>query len=134
MGYLMSNQIVLELTDVNWEKRVEKEEKPVMVMFYGTTCPHCHIMKPHFEKYATEFKDRVVFAKVDVAVNPTIVSRYGIMGTPTFKFFCNGKPIQELVGAIYPTLIKKTVEDSLKQGLQCVKNTTWIDTGITGYA
>jgi hypothetical protein len=56
------------------------------------------------------------------------------MGTPTFKFFCKGKPIQELVGAIYPTLIKKTVEDSLKQGLQCVNNTTWIDLGITGYA
>ena len=84
--------------------------------------------------WTNEFKDKVVFAKVDVAVNPTIVSRYGIMGTPTFKFFCKGKPVQELVGAIYPTLIKKTVEDSLKQGLQCVNNTTWIDPGITGYA
>ena len=130
----MNNQTILELTDANWEKGVEKEEKPVMVMFYGATCPHCQIMKPHFKKYANEFKDRVIFAQVDVAINPTIISRYGIMGTPTFKFFCNGKPIQELVGAIYPTLIKKTVEDSLKQGLQCVNNTTWIDSGITGYA
>jgi len=31
-------------------------------------------MKPHFEKYANEFKDKVIFAKVDVAVNPTIVN------------------------------------------------------------
>jgi len=130
----MSTQEIIELNDSNWEKRVEKENKPVMVMFYNTTCPHCQIMKPHFEKYALEFKNKVIFGKVNTAENPTIVGRYGIMGTPTFKIFCNGKPVQELVGAIYPTLIKKTVEDSLKHGSQCVSNTTWIDTGISGYA
>jgi thioredoxin-like negative regulator of GroEL len=130
----MNNQNMIELNDANWEKNVEKGSKPVMVMFFGTSCPHCQIMKPHFKKYADEFKDKVVFGQVNVAESPTIVSRYGIMGTPTFKFFCNGKPIQELVGAIYPTLIKKTVEDSLKMGSQCVSNTTWIDSGISGYA
>lgn len=130
----MNNQDVIDLNDANWEKNVEKEEKPVMVMFYSTSCPHCQAMEPHFEKYANEFKDKVVFANVNVAGNPTIVGRYGIMGTPTFKFFCKGKPVQELVGAIYPTLLKKTIEEILQHGSQCVKNTTWIDPGITGYA
>jgi thiol-disulfide isomerase/thioredoxin len=130
----MDNQNVIVLHDANWEKQVEKEDKPVMVMFYGSTCPHCQVIKPHFEKYASEFKDKVIFGIVNVAENPTIIGRYGIMGTPTFKFFCNGKPIQELVGAIYPTLIKKTIEDSLKHGSDCVNKTTWIDPGITGYA
>ena len=130
----MNTQDVIELNDAKWEKNVQKGEKPVMVMFYSTTCPHCHEMKPHFEKYANEFKDKVVFAKVNIMDNPTIVDRYGIMGTPTFKFFCKGKPVQELVGAVYPSLLNKTVEDSLQHGSQCVKNTTWIDYGINGYA
>ena len=130
----MNTQDVIELNDANWEKSVEKGEKPVMAMFYSTTCPHCHAMEPHFEKYANEFKDKVVFAKVNIMDNPTIVRRYGVMGTPTFKFFCKGQPIQELVGAVYPTSLKKTIEDSLQHGSQCVKNTTWIDPGITGYA
>ena len=130
----MDTQDVIELNDAKWEKSVEKEEKPVMVMFYSTSCPHCQAMEPHFEKYANEFKDKVVFANVNVADNPITVGRYGIMGTPTFKFFCKGKPIQELVGAIYPTLLKKTIEETLQHGSQCVKNTTWIDPGITGYA
>ena len=130
----MNAQDVIELNNANWEKNVEKEEKPVMVMFYSTSCPHCQAMEPHFEKYANEFKDKVVFANVNVADNPTIVGRYGIMGTPTFKFFCKGKPTQELVGAIYPTLLKKAIEETLQHGSQCVKNTTWIDPGITGYA
>lgn len=130
----MNTQDIVELNDANWEKSVEEGEKPVMVMFYSTSCPHCQAMEPHFEKYANEFKDKVVFAKVNVTDNPTIVGRYGIMGTPTFKFFCKGKPIQELVGAIYPTLLKKAIEETLQHGSQCVKNTTWIDPGITGYA
>ena len=130
----MNTQDVIELNDVNWEKSVEKGEKPIMVMFYSTTCPHCQAMEPHFEKYANEFKNKVVFAKVNIMDNPTIVDRYRIMGTFIFKFFCKGKPVQELVGAVYPSLIKKAVEDSPKHGSQCVKNTTWIDPVITGYA
>jgi len=130
----MNTQNVIDLNDASWEKSVEKGKKPIVVMFYTTTCPHCSAIEPHFEKYADEFKDKVVFAKVDVINNPTIVYRYGIMGTPTFKFFCRGKPVQELVGAVYPTVLKKTVEDSLQNGSQCVKNATWFDYGIDGYA
>jgi thioredoxin-like negative regulator of GroEL len=130
----MNNKNVIELNDTNWEKSVEKEEKPVMVMFYSNTCQHCQVMEPHFQKYAKDFKDKVVFAKVNIIENPTIVGRYGIMGTPTFKFFCKGQPVQELVGEMYPSLLKKTVEDALQHSSQCFKNTTWIDPGITGYS
>ena len=65
--------------------------------------------------------------------NPFIVGRYGVMSTPTFKFFCEGRPVQELVGAVYPHILKKTVEDALQHGSECVKKTTKIDTGISGY-
>ena len=130
----MNDKDVIELNDSNWGKNVENEEKPAMVMFYSTTCPHCQVMEPHFQKYAKYFKDKVVFAKVNIIHNPTIVGRYGIMGTPTFKFFCKGKPVQELVGEIYPSLLKKAVEDAFQHSSQCIKNTTWIDPGITGYA
>jgi len=130
----MCKQKIIELNDSNWEKSVEKGEKPVMVMFYSISCPHCMAMEPHFEKYADEFKDKVVFARVNAANNPITTSRYGVMGTPTFKFFCNGKPVQELAGAVYPSLLKKAVEDSLQHGKECVKNTTWIDYSIDGYA
>ena len=104
-----------------------------MVMFYSISCPYCRQMEPPFEEYAREFKDKVVFARVNIMDSPTIASRYGVMGTPTFKFFCNGHPVSELAGAVYPSLLKKTIDDSLMHGSECVKKTTWIDTGITGY-
>ena len=129
----MTDGSVLELDDSNWEKIVEKGGKPVFVMFYTDTCPYCKQMEPAFFEYSDEFKDKVVFARVNLMKSPTIMNRYSIMGTPTFKFFCNGKPVQELTGAIYPTLLKKTVEDSLQHGPECTGKTTWFDSVDPGY-
>ena len=125
---------IIELTDSTWKDHVENSDTLVMIMFYSPTCPHCQIMQPPFEQYAKEFKGTVVFGKLNVLNNPEIASKYGILGTPTFKLFCQGKPIYELTGAIYPTLLKKAVEDALTYGSECAKHTTWFDTGITGYA
>ena len=129
----MTEKDVIELDDSNWEKTVEKGEKPVVVMFYSDSCPFCKQMEPSFFEYAEEFKQKVFFARVNVVNSPTIPSRYGVMGVPTFKFFCKGKPVHELTGAIYPSLIKKAVEENLEHGERCVKNTTWHATEITGY-
>ena len=130
----MTSESSVEVSDTTWEKIVEKGNKPVMVMFSSPTCPHCRQMEPYFEEYAKEFTDKVIFAKVNVAATPTIASRYGIMGTPTFAFFCHGHPVQSFSGAVYPTIIKKAVEDGLKQGPECVAKTTWSDSSISGYA
>ena len=45
-------QDVIELNDTNWEKNVEKGEKPIFVMFYSPTCPYCkQIFAVPIEKY-----------------------------------------------------------------------------------
>jgi thioredoxin len=129
----MDERSVIELDDSNWENLVEKEGKPMVVMFYSPTCPHCVAMMPYFEKCAAEFKGKISFAKINVNSNPYAVSRYGIMATPTFKFFCSGRPVQEIVGEIYPTILKKITEDALEYGSSCASRSTPIDFNI-GYA
>jgi len=129
----MTNKNIAELDEYTWEKKVEKNNKPVVVMFSSPTCPYCLQMEPYFEEYAVEFKDRIEFAKVDITKSPTISSRYGVLGTPTFKFFCKGKPIHEMTGAMYPPLLKKSVEETLEHGEKCVDNATWHPPVINGY-
>ena len=130
----MSENNIVQLNDGNWENKIEKGEKPCVVMFSSPTCPYCRQMKPHFEEYSKEYKDKIVFAEVDISQSPTIASRYGVMGTPTFKFFCKGKPVYELTGAVYPHLIKKAVEDTLEHGPACADSTTWQPPDISPYA
>lgn len=117
----MTPLVVSEVDDVSWEKEVELAEQPVLVMFYSPACPHCKVMEPYFNQYAQEYAGKVRFVKLNVMESQFTADRYGIMATPTFKFFCHGKPVQELVGAVYPTLIKKLIEESLALGNKCLE-------------
>jgi thioredoxin 1 len=127
------NEEIVELNDASWEAAVERGEDLVLVMFYSPLCPHCMAMMPHFQKYAREFRGKLVFARIDVNKNPFSAERYGVMATPTFKFFCGGRPIQEIVGEVYPTLLQKAVEDALRYGRECILKSTPIDY-YAGYA
>jgi thioredoxin 1 len=129
----MTEEPLVEVDDIIWEKTVEKGTKPVAVMFYSPACSFCHQMEPYFKIYAEEFKNSVLFVKINIMTNPWVAERYGVRSTPTFKFFCNGRAVQEMVGAVYPALLKRMVEEVLIHGKECAKNSTAIDYEITGY-
>jgi thioredoxin 1 len=129
----MAEEPLVEADDLSWEKNVERETKPVAVMFYSPTCAFCHQMEPYFKNYAEEYRNSVIFVRINIMTNQWTAERYGVRSTPTFKFFCDGKPVQEMVGAIYPALLKKMVDDVLIHGKECAKNSTTINYDITGY-
>ncbi|HQI15185.1 MAG: thioredoxin family protein [Methanolinea tarda] len=130
----MGGDNLVEVTDSTFEKTVEKSSLPVLVMFYSPTCVHCRAMEPHVREYAEVFAGRVLFARLDVIAGQWTAERYGVRSTPTFKFFCSGRPILELVGAVYPALLKRMVEDGLQNGKECVTHSTAVNYDITGYA
>ncbi len=102
MNRTLAKKNIVELDDRQWEEIVEKKGEPIVVMFYNQLCPFCALMMPHFEKYAEEFKEKITFARIDADKNPYSAEKYGIMSTPTFKFFCKGRHVQEIVGRVYP--------------------------------
>ena len=72
--------------------------------------------------------------RINLAESAWIGERYGVMSTPTFKFFCSGKPVQDMVGAVYPALLKKRIEEVLIYGEECAEKSTEINYDISGYA
>jgi len=129
----VAGEPLIELTDLTWEHLVERSDKPVLVMFYSPTCPYCHTMEPYFRQYAGEYEGLVSFARIDITLSPWTAERYGVRSTPTFKMFCSGKPFQELVGAVYPALLKRMVDEGLASGAECIAKSTTINYDITGY-
>jgi thioredoxin-like negative regulator of GroEL len=129
-----SEHPIREVTDRDFEKEVERSQRLTVVMFYSDACPHCRTILPAIEGFARDFRDRVYFVAVDVAANPWITERYGVRGTPTFKFFCRGRPVQELVGAIQPAAIRRLVEEFEVRGEECIRTSTEIEYEVTGYA
>ncbi len=130
----MGGENLVEVTDSTFETTVEKSSIPVLVMFYSPACPHCRTMEPYVREYAEIFAGRVLFARLDIIAGQWTAEKFGVRSTPTFKFFCNGRPVLELVGAVYPALLKRMVEDGLQNGKECVANSTAINYDITGYA
>ncbi|MBP2132742.1 thioredoxin-like negative regulator of GroEL [Methanomicrobium sp. W14] len=127
-------KMIADLKDLNWETKVEKSIKPVFVMFYSDSCSHCRNMMPFFEKMSEEYRDVVIFGRLDVDKNVWIRERYGIMSTPTFKFYCRGKPVADIVGEVYPAMLRKMVDDMIENGHECAEKSSAIDYEITGYA
>lgn len=124
---------IIEVDDQNWEKNVERSSKPVVVMFYSPTCAFCHQVEPYFRNYARDYRETVIFARINILASQWISERYGVRSTPTFKFFCSGKPVREMVGAVYPSLLKKMIDEVILHGKECAASSTQIDYEITGY-
>ncbi|HOJ96340.1 MAG TPA: thioredoxin family protein [Methanospirillum sp.] len=129
----MPQDILPEITDSDWEIFVERNEKPVFVMFYSPSCTHCIRIMPSVEELAKDFGSEVTFVKLNLLRFDYIGERYGVMATPTFFFFCGGKPVQSRVGAVFPAMLKKMVEEMVTHGDECrLASSDW-KYEITGY-
>jgi thioredoxin 1 len=88
-------------TNDEFEKRVLKSEKYVLVDFWAQWCPPCRMMAPILETVARE-KDAVLdVVKVDTeasADNQALAMKYGVRGIPNMQLFKDGKVVQEYVG------------------------------------
>ena len=124
---------VVEIEDKTWEQLVEESSKPVIVMFYSPECSFCDFMKSYFIKYAQDFKNSAVFARMNIVTNNWTAERYKVQHTPTFKSFCHGRPVWEQVGGIDPSILKTEIENIINYGEECIRKSTPVGQNITGY-
>ena len=103
----MANYV--ELNDSNFEEEVLKSEIPVMVDFWAEWCAPCRIIAPVVEELAQEYEGKIKVGKMDVDQNSQTSMSYGIRSIPTLLFFKDGKPVDQLLGAVP----KGQIEDKL---------------------
>jgi len=99
----------IEVNESNFESAVLKSQKPVLVDFWATWCKPCLMVGPIIEELADEYKDKLIFAKVDVGQNSKIGSRYG-MSLPNIIVFKDGKPAAQMVGFKPKTELKRMLD------------------------
>jgi thioredoxin 1 len=112
---------------MNWQQEILQSKKLAVVMFWHQQCPYCRILEPIYEELSREYSGKLKFAKFNVLESPeneTLAAKYGIMGTPTLMFFCQGKPVQDFVGALTKDYVQQGIEFALKKHQECANLST----------
>ena len=100
----------LEVTDDSFASEVLNSELPVLVDFWAEWCGPCKMVSPIVEELSNEYNGKVKVAKLDVDSNPQTASSYGIRGIPALLIFKDGKPVDQIVGAVPKSVIKSRID------------------------
>jgi thioredoxin 1 len=85
-------------------------EKPVVVDFWANWCAPCRVMTPILRDMAERFKDRIIFAKVDVQNSRDLAQQFSVKNIPTLILFRNGKEWDRLNGVRSRSELNKLFE------------------------
>ena len=89
---------VLHIGKAEFDEKIIKSEKPVLVDFYATWCGPCKMIAPILEEIAEEHPEYVI-AKVNVDEEPGLAQRFGVMSIPTLVVVKGGQVVRQEVGA-----------------------------------
>ena len=94
------DNITVTVSDASFEDDVLKADKPVVVDFWAEWCGPCKQIAPALEEIATDLKDQVTIAKLNVDENQEAPMKYGIRGIPTLIMFKGGEVVSTQTGAL----------------------------------
>ena len=118
---------VLDVEADDWDKEILQSDTLVVVDFWHEQCPWCKRLEPIYKEVAREYEGKVKFAKLNALEsqeNRDIAVKYGIMGTPTLVFFCEGRPIEMVAGFQPKERLKQLVDDVIDKHQECIKKST----------
>lgn len=86
-------------TKQEFDEKVIKSDKLVLVDFWATWCPPCRAMAPLLEQFAEDKGVDVV--KIDIEKTPengALAQQHGVRGIPNMQLYKDGKVVDTIVG------------------------------------
>lgn len=126
-----THMTIQDVTAETWQSEVLRSDKLVVVDFWHEACGWCRRLDPVYKEVATEYSDKLKFAKFNVLSNDRhtqLAVELGVQGTPTLIFFCEGRPVGELVGYRAKDVLKKEIDDAYAKHRQCLEQSTPLKT------
>lgn len=106
----MSTATTVELTDSNFENEVLSSDVPVLVDFWAEWCGPCKKIGPVVDELADEYGDKLKVGKVNVDDNSEVSMKYQIRSIPALMIFKNGEVVDQIIGAVPKSVLKKQVD------------------------
>lgn len=99
--------------DSDFEEKVYKSDKPVLVDFWAPWCGPCRSAEPVLEELSESYKEKISIAKINVDDNQEHAQKYGVLSIPTTILFKGEEEVGRQVGFAG----KQAFEDLIKRAL-----------------
>ncbi len=99
---------IVKITAENFEEKVLKSEKTVILDFYADWCGPCQMVAPTLEKISNEHPELVV-GKINVDEQMPLAMQFGIDSIPALFVMKAGKVANKSVGLKTEEMILKMI-------------------------
>lgn len=87
----------ITITEDNFTEEVMQSDKTVLIDFWAEWCAPCRRLSPIIDEIAAENPD-IKVVKINVDEEPSIASRFEVMGIPSLFIIKNGEVRSNLLG------------------------------------